>query len=187
MGGCGSDTKVPPPRPRLFLRGQSDKQAKEVQLQLDLGLPEVESFHQRWQLDAERERVNRTRFAQRELKPAEVRLELEATNAVLGDPDAIRDFVLGAGQHFGLNIKKEPRADVFRMPVGPDWRASMPAVISFALPASQAVHWLFSFTSPTPEGAEYLGRNHRFVVALAQFLMEEALKNPAARKPPAAA
>ncbi len=52
----------------------------------------------------------------------------------------------------------------------------MPAVISFALPASQAVHWLFSFTSPTPEGAEYLGLNHRFVVALAQFLMEEALE-----------
>ena len=52
----------------------------------------------------------------------------------------------------------------------------MPDVISFALPASQAVHWLFSFTSPTPEGAEYLGRNHRFVVALAQFLMEEALE-----------
>jgi len=160
----------------LFLRGRPDKQAKEVQLQLDLGLPEVESFHQRWQLDAERERVNRTRFAQRALKPAEVRLELEATDAVLGDPDAVRDFVLSAGQRLGLNIKKEPRADVFRMPVGPDWRASMPAVISFALPASQAVHWLFSFTSPTPEGAEYLGRNHRFVVALAQFLMEGALE-----------
>ncbi|MGC1718095.1 MAG: hypothetical protein WA746_03840, partial [Isosphaeraceae bacterium] len=29
---------------------------------------------------------------------------------------------------------------------------------------------------PTPEGAEYLGRNHRFVVALAQFLMEEAME-----------
>ena len=47
----------------LFLRGQPDKQAKEVQLQLDLGLPEVESLHQRWQLDAERERINRTRFS----------------------------------------------------------------------------------------------------------------------------
>ena len=112
----------------LFLRGRPDKQAKEVQLQLDLGLPEVESFHQRWQLDAERERVNRTRFAQRALKPAEVRQELEATDAVLGDPDAVRDFVLSAGQRLGLNIKKEPRADVFRMPVGPDWRANMPAV-----------------------------------------------------------
>jgi len=27
----------------------------------------------------------------------------------------------------------------------------------------------------TPEGAEYLGRNHRFVAALARFLVEEAL------------
>ena len=68
------------------------------------------------------------------------------------------------------------------MPVGPDWRANMPDVISFALPASQAVHWLFSFTSPTPEGAEYLGRNHRFVVALAQFLMEEAMEKQGGAK-----
>ena len=44
------------------------------------------------------------------------------------------------------------------------------------LPASKAGQWLISFTSPTPEGAEYLGRNHRFVAALAQFLMEEAME-----------
>ncbi len=32
------------------------------------------------------------------------------------------------------------------------------------------------FDSPTPEGAEYVGRNHRFVAALARFLLEEALE-----------
>ncbi len=35
--------------------------------------------------------------------------------------------------------------------------------------------WHVSFISPTPESTEYLGRNHRFVATLAQFLMEEAL------------
>jgi hypothetical protein len=34
---------------------------------------------------------------------------------------------------------------------------------------------LISFTSPTPERAEYLGRNHRFVATLARYLMEDAL------------
>jgi hypothetical protein len=42
--------------------------------------------------DAERERINRTRFAQRALKPEEVQRELEATDAVLGDPAAVREF-----------------------------------------------------------------------------------------------
>jgi hypothetical protein len=36
--------------------------------------------------------------------------------------------------------------------------------------------WSISFVSPTPEGAEYVGRNHRFVTALARFLFEEALE-----------
>ena len=31
------------------------------------------------------------------------------------------------------------------------------------------------FCLPTPEGAEYLGRNHRFAAALARFLIEDAL------------
>jgi DNA-binding transcriptional regulator YiaG len=44
----------------------------------------------------ERERINRTRFAQRALKPADVRQELEATDTMLGDPDAVRSFVLEA-------------------------------------------------------------------------------------------
>jgi hypothetical protein len=45
----------------------------------------------------DRERVNRTRFAQRALKPEDVQRELEATDAVLGDPSAVRDFVLETG------------------------------------------------------------------------------------------
>jgi hypothetical protein len=35
--------------------------------------------------------------------------------------------------------------------------------------------WRVSFVSPTPEGAEYLGRNHPFVQALARYLFEAAL------------
>jgi hypothetical protein len=58
---------------------------------------------------------------------------------------------------------------------GPDTVATLPAAIAFILPTSKANHWLISFISPTPEGAEYLGRNHKFVAGLARFLMEEAL------------
>ena len=158
----------------LFLRGRRDRAGFD-QLELDLGPSQVTAFHRRWDLDAERERVNRTRFAQRALKPADVRQELEATDAVLGDPSAVREFVLASAQRVGLSITREQDPDVFRVAVGAEARTTVPPAVAFALPPVKADPWRISFSSPTPEGAEYLGRNHRFVATLARFLLEEAL------------
>lgn len=156
----------------LFLKG---RRGVAQQLSLDLNLPEVENLHQRWERDAERERTNRTKFAQRALKPEEVQRELEATDAVLGDPDAVREFVLAAAQRLGLPVSPDRRPGVFRIAVSAEIRKTMPEPVRLALPAIKNSHWLVSFQSPTPEAAEYLGRNHRFVTALARFLFEEAL------------
>lgn len=157
----------------LFLRG---RRGDGRQLALDLGVPEVTELHRRWERDAERERINRTRFAQRALKPEEVKRELEATDQVLGDPDAVREFVLAAAQRIGLRVERSQRQkDVFRIAVSPQATATVPDAVRLALPEAKDGRWLVSFVSPTPEGTEYVGRNHRFVAALARFLMEEAL------------
>ena len=50
-----------------------------------------------------------------------------------------------------------------------------PPSLTRCSPTPKSGQWLISFVSPTPEGAEYLGRNHRFVSTLAQFLVEEAI------------
>lgn len=164
----------------LFLRGKPPTDGAQMELGLDMSA--VEGLHRRWDMDAAREKLNRTRFAQRALKPDEVRRELEATDAVLGDPEAVRLFVLNAAQRLGLSITPDRKKDVYRVAVSSQARAPLPDAISYVLPAGKATQWLVSFVSPTPEGAEYLGRNHRFVSALAQFLMEEALtRNGAAR------
>ncbi len=158
----------------LFLR--KGKAADGRQLSLDLGVPQVAELHRRMELDAAREHRNRTLFAQRRLKPEEVKRELEATDAVLGDPDAVRHFVLAAAQRIGLRMERSPRQrDVYRVAVSLQATATVPEAVRFALPARKDGQWLVGFVSPTPEGAEYLGRNHRFVAALARFLMEEAL------------
>ena len=165
----------------LFLR------SKDVPTQLGLfeePRARVEALHQRWERDAERERINRTRFAQRALKPEEVKRELEATDAVLGDPDAVKDFVLNAAQRIGLTITRDnKRPDVYRIPLDSQAIAILPEAVRSALPLHSPFairhsppYWLVSFVSPTPEGAEYLGRNHRFVAALAQYLFEAALE-----------
>lgn len=156
----------------LFLRGGIPP---TEQLALDLGVPEVEALHGRWERGAERERINRTKFAQHALKPDEVRRELEAVDAVLGDPNAVREFVLSAAQRLSLPIVPDKRAGVFRVNVSNEVLATLPEAVRATLPNPKGNNWLVSFISPTPEGSEYFGRNHRFVATLARFLMEEAL------------
>jgi len=161
----------------LFLRGGYQSQ----QLALDWAPDQVTALHTRWQRDAEREKTTRARFAQRALDPREVQRELEAADAVLGDPAAVRDFVQEAAQRLGLGIKSAPargRAgaeDVWVVDVSEAAVNHLPEAVRFALPQPKDGRWRVSFVSPTPEGAEYLGRNHPFVQALAQYLFDAAL------------
>lgn len=157
----------------LFMRA---RRLDSGQLDLGLEVPQVGRFHTRWDQEAERERINRTRFAQRAIKPDEVKKELEATDAVLGDPDAVRNFVLAAAQRIGLHIRRDKRhSDVFLVSVETAAVATLPDAVRLILPQSKSGSWAISFVSRTPEGAEYVGRNHRLVATLARFLMEEAL------------
>jgi len=156
----------------LFLRRQDQVR----QLHLFEENKELQEFHQRWTRDAEREQINRTRFAQRALKPQEVQRELEATDAVLGDPNAVREFVLSAAQRLGLQIWQDSHVpSMYHVNASAEATATLPDAVRFELPRTKSGDWRISFVSPTPEGAEYVGRNHRFVAALARYLLEEAL------------
>jgi superfamily II DNA or RNA helicase len=140
----------------------------------------VQELHRQWDIDVERERENRTRFAQRALKPQEVQRELEATDQVLGDPQAVRNFVLLACQKLNLPVESDRRQqDVWHVTTNQAALRTVPEAIRGALPAGSQGRWTITFTSPTPEGAEYLGRNHPFVTALARYLLEQALDQTA--------
>jgi hypothetical protein len=151
-----------------------------LQLPLPFTEPHVDRLHQKWDLDALRERESRTRFAQRALKPEEVRRELEATDQVLGDPAAVRNFVLLACQKLGIQVQIDRRRadDVWHVITQPEALVGVPEAVHRALPTDSRGRWTISFTSPTPEGAEYVGRNHPFVVALARYVFEQALEDP---------
>lgn len=162
----------------LFMRAQVDT-GKQLSLDVDLADEQVQALHQRWERDAERERVNRTRFAQRALCPEEVKRELEACDAVLGDADAVRQFVLTACQRLGITCRELRRqSGVYEVTAT---TGHMPHALREAISVSaRGGVWRIAFTSPTPEGAEYVGRNHRFVTSLARWLMEHALEQTGA-------
>lgn len=130
--------------------------------------PAVGQLHRRWDQTATREKENRTRFAQRAIKPEEVKRELEETDSVLGDPNAVSRFVLNTCQRFKVTIK--PRRDG-NYSLGSLER--LPEMIRNTLPATN--DWAITFKTPAPEKTTFVGRNHPFVSSLAQYLMEEAL------------
>lgn len=139
----------------------------------------VLDFHRRWDEAAGREKESRTRFAQKAIKPEEVERELRATDDVLGDPEAVRRFVVNACRRLGLGVNTARDGTfVISVPLG----ISLPPLVGQAMPANP---WRVSFSSPPPKDAAWVGRNHPFVSALAQWLLENALvrggQAPAAR------
>jgi len=64
---------------------------------------DVKKLHKDWDLAAERERKNPTRYAQRTINPDEVMRELNETDSVLGDPAAVKSFVLNAFQRLQVD------------------------------------------------------------------------------------
>jgi superfamily II DNA or RNA helicase len=160
----------------LFLR----RAAAASQMELDLGLAEAEQqVADAWERAADREQRTRTIFAQYALNRADVNAELEATRNAIGDGRAVERFVreacarlgasvtpLGAGQPqvWELEVRHLPAAVLARGDLSLD--ASKPMRVVFDLPA--------------PDGTEYISRTHPVVEAVAGYLLDLALEDPAA-------
>lgn len=112
---------------------------------------------------AEREKISRSIFAQNAIKAQEIEVDLQGVDEAIGDPNAVSDFVRGAlAGLFGVQITKENEG--YGIVAG-----NLPPQLVDLLPVGNLVK--ISFESPTPEGYQYLGRNHRFVEQLCQLVM----------------
>ena len=149
----------------------ADAGAGDAPRQLSL-LPELDAvklLHERWERNAEREKASRSRFAQHAIRPEEVARELAAADSVLGDPDAVRTFLLNAGQRFGLPL--QPRGDHWLLDAArlePEMRQRLgwkPAPVRVLFQGPPPLHL---------EGAAVLGRNHPLVAGLSQRVLGRA-------------
>lgn len=116
---------------------------------------------------AEREKVSRSIFAQNAIQAQEIEEDLKAVDEAIGDPHAVRDFVVSTLESV-LGVQVTTERDGYGIVTG-----NMPAQLIDLIPKEQLVK--VSFESPTPEGYHYLGRNHRFVEQLCQYLMANTL------------
>ena len=132
---------------------------------------EARRFLRQWEEDAARERHSRSRFAQRALRPEEVQRELEETDAVLGDPEAVQRFLRRALARLDIGLSVD--GDLWTVDC-----SALPTAVRDRM-GDRPSPWQFTFRSPLPkelEGIEMVGRNHLFVVALAEHVLTQALE-----------
>ncbi len=137
------------------------------QLTLDLVVNDapIVEVHQSWDRAVEREKQNRTRFAQKAIKPEEIKQELEESDRILGSQDDVKEFVLDACARLNCPLVKKKQGWLL---------SSIPQKFKFILGSESR---LITFDSPALEGVEYIGRNHPIVEGLARYLLEQALTN----------
>ena len=127
-----------------------------------------------WSVDRHRERITRTRFAQRALKPQQVLEAIEETENVLGGPEEVEDFVLLALAELGFSVSKEG-GEYWTLRSAP---ARLPDALQAHLLDSDGEPKLgrFGFFDPVPAGVTFLDRNHPLVGALARHFLEGGLR-----------
>ncbi|BBD58008.1 helicase domain-containing protein [Nostoc sp. HK-01] len=148
----------------LFDRAHDAVQLSLLDL-LDEQESAVEQVHKNWDKAVEREKISRTRFAQRSIKPAEVEQELIESEQILGSEHDVQRFVLSAANRLSCSLTKKKQG----------WLLS--TIPNFLQPSLGDKPRLFTFTTPAPEGVEYVGRNHPLVEGLARHIIEDALSN----------
>jgi hypothetical protein len=144
---------------------------QQRQLELALSTPDVSRLHAAWDEAAEREQRQRGFFAQRGIKPDEVAREIEATDSVLGDPDAVRRFVADALQRFGGRLVASGERGVFELMPG-NLRSRLAQCLGTEFPVP------VPFTT-VRERVPVIGRTHPAVVTLCGAVLGQAFSaNP---------
>lgn len=133
-------------------------------------LEESRELDVRWTDLAEKAKRNRTVFAQRRLRPAEVLPEWERMKAVLGDSEDVKRFTTEAMSRLGAGLLFRPK----RGATAP--LTALPRVLRERLETAGLEGDIgIDFTQPPAPRCRYVSRSHPLVSTLADELLERAV------------
>jgi superfamily II DNA or RNA helicase len=151
---------------RLILDPNAIK-VKQLHIDFEESAPElVAADHAMTQeLEAMKKRASKLRevFAHSNVDNDLIEKDLKAVDEAIGDVESVEAFVIQAITHLGGTVEKE--MEDHKAHVG-----NLPRHICDLLSNKETVR--ISFRSPTPHGYVYLGRNHRFVEQLCQYILK---------------
>ena len=104
-------------------------------------------------------------FAHESIKPESIEKELKEVDEVIGDVDTVEHFIVNTCRALGASVTKT--IDGYELNT-----FNLPEYLKLLLPDVENIP--LSFSSPTPVGRVYIGRNHKFVEQLAQLVMANA-------------
>jgi superfamily II DNA or RNA helicase len=142
---------------------------KVKQLHIDFGqsAPELVAAERAMtqELEAMKRRAGKLRevFAHNNVDAALIEKDLREVDEAIGDIRSVEAFVCGAIAHLGGSVSRDARGFVAHL-------RNLPMHLRNELGTTKDEVRL-SFESPTPAGYKYLGRNHRFVEQLCQFML----------------
>lgn len=159
----------------LLLRRKAVREGRGRQFSLDFGdVAVVSDMEQKWVDAADREKANRTIFAQRSLRPEDVRPEWDRARSILGSREEVETFVRRGLAR--LNVPFVPIEGGLRLD-----SSKLPAAVvdRMDVPVTGQVR-LLTQTGTT----EHLHRTHPLVSALADLLVERSLDTVASLDDP---
>ena len=133
--------------------------------------PEVvkarENVTQKMNEAIKRGKISHDIFAQNTINAPEIETDLRNMDLAIGNPDAVKKFVIGALRNL-LGVQVNEKKNGFGIVT-----CNLLAALDGLLPNGDEVK--VSFESPTPLGYHYLGRNHRFVEQLCHVVMTNSI------------
>ncbi|MDR1138188.1 MAG: hypothetical protein LBK91_07675, partial [Synergistaceae bacterium] len=153
----------------------------EAPRQLTLGFddePDFSEVGQRWQNAVEKMKKNRTIFAQRSLKPADVLPEWEREQYALGNPGNVKKFVLGATGRLGSPLASVGKKGTYALTTS-GFEAGLKGRLR---EQGLSNNYPIDFRNPPMANTNYIHRSHPLVTALADELLETALSSDPSRR-----
>lgn len=147
---------------------EPEKALQATQTKIDFG-DDYYDYQLTNELEQAKKRAENLRsiFAQESIKPEEIEADLKSVDEAIGDVKSVEKLVLQGIVHLGGAVQKVKNG--YKVQPG-----NLPGHLKEILLNRDTVQ--VSFESPTPEGFQYIGRNHRFTEQLCQLLLALAFE-----------
>ncbi|MDI6400718.1 helicase-related protein [Balneolaceae bacterium ANBcel3] len=152
----------------VLLDPQKAMQASQLQIEFDDGISQADQQITN-ELEQARKKAENLRsiFAHESIPPKEIEADLKAVDEAIGDVESVQSLVTYGISHLGGSVKHTDDGHIAFI-------RNLPPHLKEALNTEDKK--AISFESPTPEGYQYIGRNHSFTEHLCQMLMALAFE-----------
>lgn len=142
----------------------------EDQLELDLQAQVIEQRSNQvtnaYEKAAERDKLTHSIFAQHSIKVNEIEEDLKQVDNAIGDQYTVKEYVIRSMGELGAQIVSVGKGYLL-------YTTNLNPIFKSFFDFKDQVR--ISFDSPTPQGFQYIGRNHPFVEYLCQYLLSNAI------------